>query len=553
MSIDLSNNQLSGLIPESIYNLQSLMSLSLTNNKISGNISPKIGSLNRLKILYLGDNLLDGSLPKEIGNCTQLEQIIIRRNNLSGEIPNEITKLQNLNYLSLSANKLTGNIPKDIGNLSNLRYIALSDNQLTGDVPTSLWKLKKVEELILWGNAFIGSIPSEIGELRNLKNFQLNFKEYNGSLPEEIWNLDSMRTLIIQMPPYDGIKGKIKNPKPIGISNKVQNWKSLTTLYIEGSSDVDTSSSFIQGTIPDKLMRQNSLKNISFGGNSLRGSLNDITGFPDSLTSLILAFNKFNGTIPNRIGNLLLLERLSVDNNSVSGEIPSNFRNLNSLQTLGLRNCNLESGLENIPSHAMRTLYVSGNKFEFDDFIDANINATNYQYSPQDSIGTEKEIEAEEGKSVTIDFEGHDTEGNVYQWYKNDAPLQNATSKDLLISKVSVNDTGAYVCHITNPIAPALTLYTRPVAITAVNPTSVVEDMSQPHYKIYPNPAKDMIEIESLPNSVIIISDLLGNVVLSVSSESSLSHINIEALPVGVYSVIIKSQTHHEIYKFVKI
>ncbi|KAG8388967.1 hypothetical protein BUALT_Bualt02G0180300 [Buddleja alternifolia] len=110
-SIDLSHNQLSGLVPEELTSLAGLRSLNLSGNYFTGLI------------------------PNNIGDMVLLESLDVSRNQFSGEIPISITSLTFLNYLNLSFNNLSGRIPQStqLQSFSSSSYIG---NELCG-VPLS--------------------------------------------------------------------------------------------------------------------------------------------------------------------------------------------------------------------------------------------------------------------------------------------------------------------------------------------------------------------------------------------------------------------------------
>uniref|UniRef100_A0A0D3HN32 non-specific serine/threonine protein kinase n=1 Tax=Oryza barthii TaxID=65489 RepID=A0A0D3HN32_9ORYZ len=88
VGIDLSLNNLTGLIPDGITSLNGLVNLNLSWNQLSGRI------------------------PKNIGALKALESFDFSRNNLSGEIPLSLSDLTSLSYLDLSYNNLVGRIPR---------------------------------------------------------------------------------------------------------------------------------------------------------------------------------------------------------------------------------------------------------------------------------------------------------------------------------------------------------------------------------------------------------------------------------------------------------
>ncbi|CAD5193660.1 unnamed protein product [Musa acuminata subsp. malaccensis] len=85
--------------------------IDLSNNNLSGNIPEKLGNLHGLRSLNLSGNYLTGQIPRSIDEMKQLEVLDLSRNNLSGVIPSGLASLNFLNQLNLSYNNLSGRIP----------------------------------------------------------------------------------------------------------------------------------------------------------------------------------------------------------------------------------------------------------------------------------------------------------------------------------------------------------------------------------------------------------------------------------------------------------
>jgi len=90
----LNNNQISGIIPQSIGNLINLQQLWLNDNKISGSIPESIGNLENLIYLFLHNNQLSGSIPWRIVNLRRLTHLSIANNSFTGCIPDYLQVLQ---------------------------------------------------------------------------------------------------------------------------------------------------------------------------------------------------------------------------------------------------------------------------------------------------------------------------------------------------------------------------------------------------------------------------------------------------------------------------
>ncbi|XP_073112218.1 uncharacterized protein [Elaeis guineensis] len=85
--MDLSNNNLSGMIPEELTSLFGLVSLNLSRNHLTGEITEKIGALQQLESLDLSRNNLFGGIPSSIISLTFLSYLNLSYNNLSGRVP----------------------------------------------------------------------------------------------------------------------------------------------------------------------------------------------------------------------------------------------------------------------------------------------------------------------------------------------------------------------------------------------------------------------------------------------------------------------------------
>lgn len=127
-SIVLFSNTLSGTLTNAnLSDLLDLETLDISNNQLSGAI-PNFRS-RKMKFLALANNRLSGTIPNF--NYVGLQQLFLENNLLEGTIPN--LNLLALNEINLSNNRLTGAVPNF--NLPNMRYMYLHDNQLSSAIP----------------------------------------------------------------------------------------------------------------------------------------------------------------------------------------------------------------------------------------------------------------------------------------------------------------------------------------------------------------------------------------------------------------------------------
>lgn len=164
--------------------------IDLSNNGLSGSIPDELSLLkDNLELFWLCSNSeLGGSVPQWIGDVTQMQSLSLFDTAVGGTIPDSLYNLSKLSSLRLYGSKLEGTISTKIGQLSNMQWLWMHGCELTGAVPSELGSLKKLEALTLHGNAFngdaAGTLPTEICNLRTTGSKKL----------EHLWtNCDAKR------------------------------------------------------------------------------------------------------------------------------------------------------------------------------------------------------------------------------------------------------------------------------------------------------------------------------------------------------------------------
>uniref|UniRef100_A0A0E0L8D1 non-specific serine/threonine protein kinase n=1 Tax=Oryza punctata TaxID=4537 RepID=A0A0E0L8D1_ORYPU len=148
-------------IPEELFNLTALVSLDLSNNNLSGPITPNIANLTKLEIWWMFDNNIDGEVPEFIADFTNLKDLRIYGMKLRGPIPNKFSNMTNLTYLMIG--DLDGdNFPFDfIGDWANLSVLDLRSNNLTGPIKQVLQDNRRVQHLDVTYNPLLnGSLSN---------------------------------------------------------------------------------------------------------------------------------------------------------------------------------------------------------------------------------------------------------------------------------------------------------------------------------------------------------------------------------------------------------
>ncbi|XP_059665664.1 probably inactive leucine-rich repeat receptor-like protein kinase At5g48380 [Cornus florida] len=112
INIRLSNMGLKGQFPRGVENCSSMTGLDLSSNELSG--------------------LIPSDISKRLPYVTNLD---LSSNSFSGEIPLSLANCTYLNVLKLDHNQLTGSIPLELGQLGRIKTFTVANNFLTGQVP----------------------------------------------------------------------------------------------------------------------------------------------------------------------------------------------------------------------------------------------------------------------------------------------------------------------------------------------------------------------------------------------------------------------------------
>jgi len=158
------DNQLSGEIPESIGGLTHLESLFLSYNNLKGNI-PRFKS-HKLDYLNLKKNSLSGTIPASLFDIESLRLLYLSSNQLTGTIPEDFHTANTLKDLFLDDNKLTGLIPEITATaLPAITEIVLDSNHLAGSIPDGYCELHDILDQYLAIHADCSKVDS--GDAQN--------------------------------------------------------------------------------------------------------------------------------------------------------------------------------------------------------------------------------------------------------------------------------------------------------------------------------------------------------------------------------------------------
>nr|GLL39159.1 LRR receptor-like serine/threonine-protein kinase RPK2 [Ipomoea trifida] len=181
------SNNFTGPFPENIieqcHHMRSLI-VNVSNNGLSGLVPTDIGSnCGSLKLFDVSKNQISGTIPQSVGHLVSLVSLNLSWNILQGQIPSTFGLMKDLKYLSLTGNKLSGSIPTSLQQLKSLEVLDLSSNLLSGQIPKDFVNLRNLTDLLLNNNNLSGEIPSGFVNVTTLRSFNVSFNNLSGPLP----------------------------------------------------------------------------------------------------------------------------------------------------------------------------------------------------------------------------------------------------------------------------------------------------------------------------------------------------------------------------------
>ena len=373
-SLSLGKNNLSGSIPDELFDLKGLKVLRFFGNNLEGEISPRFEELVSLELLQLSINDLSGPIPSALGNLENLTVLQLYRNRLNGVLPPELGRLTRLGTLSVDANDLEGSIPPEFGGMKNLRVLTANSTNLSGPLPQELSVLENLEVLWLQDTGLCSPVNDEFTAwLNRLQDARVplcenpdkgvltalyhatdgpNWTDSSGWLSEDPlheWRgvvTDSYGRVVTLDLTDNGLKGEI--PPVLGkleflevlflnendlegeIPPELGDLRNLDTMVL---SDNDLS-----GSVPPDLVRLFHLRFLILNQNRLSGTIPPELQDLGQLLFLHLQHNLLTGELPPVLGEFQALTELRLDNNLMTGGIPSELRKLTNLKVLSLGN-----------------------------------------------------------------------------------------------------------------------------------------------------------------------------------------------------------------------
>ncbi|RCV22052.1 hypothetical protein SETIT_4G189100v2 [Setaria italica] len=159
----------------SLGNFTSIITIDLSNNNIGGTIPEDLPVT--LQSLFLSANQLTGSIPSSLSKIKNLTAMSVNGNHLNGDLPDAFDSLSRLVNLDISSNNMTGVLPSSMKSLASLTTLHMQDNQLSGTL--NVLQDLPLKDLNIENNMFSGPVPAS---LLNIPNFKKDGNPFNTSI-----------------------------------------------------------------------------------------------------------------------------------------------------------------------------------------------------------------------------------------------------------------------------------------------------------------------------------------------------------------------------------
>nr|AMD33474.1 putative verticillium wilt disease resistance protein [Cynara cardunculus var. scolymus] len=302
----VSNNLLTGVIPNTICNASYLKVLDLSNNRLTGRIPlcfTEFGG--NLGVLNLGNNGLSGRIKGNFPSSCGLNTLDLHGNYLEGKIPPSLVNCTMLEVLNLGTNRINDTYPCFLGNHTNLRVLVLRSNRFHGSVrcgegPHNKWQKLQILDIAL--NNFSGEVPEDC------------FWQWSAMMSGEQSRKEHLSFMVLQLNDF-----YYQDTVTVTVKGLELELVKILTLF----TSIDISSNHFSGNIPSAIGRLKELYLLNVSHNDFKGSIPSSIGNLSQLESLDMSSNQLTGEIPSQLATLSFLSLLNLSNNQLKGRIPT--------------------------------------------------------------------------------------------------------------------------------------------------------------------------------------------------------------------------------------
>ncbi|KVH93640.1 probable LRR receptor-like serine/threonine-protein kinase At2g24230 [Cynara cardunculus var. scolymus] len=321
--LDLSSNGITDF-PSDFWSLVSIKTLNLSNNKFSINLPTNIGNFGLLERLDLSFNNFSGSLPDSLSSLTSLQLLNLNQNQFDSIIPLGFISCHSLISIDLSFNRFHGSLPDGFNTaFPKLKSLNLAGNGITGR-GSDFSKMVSVTYLNISKNLFKGSVveifqgPLEVVDLSS-NQFEGHISKVNFSSTfdwSHLVHLDLSDNEISGQ--FFSNLNQTHNLKHLNLANN--RFSKQTFIHIDELHSLEylnLSKTNLIGRIADGITMLTHLKTLDLSNNHLAGKP-PLLSFK-TLQNLDLSNNNLTGDIPmSLLQKLPWMERFNFSYNNLT-------------------------------------------------------------------------------------------------------------------------------------------------------------------------------------------------------------------------------------------
>ncbi|XP_070680750.1 receptor like protein 22-like [Malus domestica] len=296
------------------------------DNNFTGEISPLLCNVKNLQYLDLSKNNLSGMLPQCLGNFSDdLILLLLGNNSFHGIIPQTYNKGSKLRMIDVSHNKLQGQLPRSLVNCIMLEYLVLSNNRFNDVFPIWLGTLLELKLLAMRHNGFHGVIGKSRKnvDFPKLRILDLAYNDFTGAVPSVFPDITVNKSTYMYTDVVYDVNGfTIVNSVDYQLTIATKGLEQYYPKIREEFASFDISCNKFEGKIPEFIGNLKELRSLNLSHNFLTGSIPSSFGNLMKLESLDLSQNKLSGRIPQQLVQLNFLSSFNVSHNNLTGSIP---------------------------------------------------------------------------------------------------------------------------------------------------------------------------------------------------------------------------------------
>jgi len=311
-----------------------VVSLNLFNNNLSGVIPEDITDLSELKILALNNNNISGSIPSSINLLTNLETLDFNSNKLSGLIPTNISDLENLKKFAIGNNNFTGSIPSVLSDFITLEYLDISSNSFDNVVKKLYYDFTNtyidLRNQVIIFNTVLNLEGSELTvELGNVAKYDLENNNYDAKNTFVLLVNDVTHTSTITNDTgeiiFDDVRiGEIPFGAKISIRQTTGTFRNTEFIYegIEDKSNIPIVEQEYLALVDlynsldgEKWTNVWDISNNNLHINKWFG----VSTYDGHIVAIDLSTNNLSNSVPDVFGNLPFLNTLNLSSNKLTG------------------------------------------------------------------------------------------------------------------------------------------------------------------------------------------------------------------------------------------